>query len=157
MRIYSAIKCVVIIAALLFSQLSSAFASMPLIAFQKPDCAMTMLSANDSAAHADAMHNMHSQNMTTHTSKAFIDETSNNSSNEPNTNENLNCCEMGDVIACCDAGCQCNSLISSVVLIDTIFTHHLDIKNNNAIAYYMHSLPQPHLHLPKRPPINILS
>lgn len=143
MKPYLTIQCALLVAALLFSQVVSAFALIP--AMQMQNCDMDMASAKD-AAHSNARSDNHNAN---EMHAIPINDESNHESNH----EKMNCCEMGEPMECCNAECQCSSLVASNLFINQFLNLHKNTKSNTAIEYYTSALSQPYLHSPKRPPI----
>ena len=154
MKRLSSIKCILLIATLLFSQLSSAFELSPLLSnlsqnqIYKPmqDCEMGTMSSAGASMHA-AMMDMY--DVLEPVSVTELDDTV--------THMNMDCCDKDTSIVCCDTDCQCSSFIASVVFISQTLNNTLKTNHINAPQYYTGTPPQPYLHQPKRPPIRIFS
>lgn len=154
-RRYS-LQALLLIAALLFSQFSTAYALSPYShAFGQSvsqkgmhDCDMEM---SVSITQRGPFVSQSATDMTQVDNSADI--------TVQTMTQAMDCCDddIADTTTCCESDCQCNSVIASGVLLSHVQQHCPNIIKQRALIFHTNGAPQPFLHQPKRPPIHIFS
>jgi|GEM_PF-2357828 len=152
MKRHSSSQYLLLIAALLFSQFSTAYAlSTYPHAFEQRvsqkgmhDCDMEM---SVSSTQHRPFASQSSQDMV---------QVDNSSDTTPQT---MDCCDLdiADTTICCGSDCLCDSVIASGVALSYAQQHHPSIIKQHALIFQTSDTPQPFLHQPQRPPIHIFS
>lgn len=139
MKPYSFLKSLLLIAALLMSQLGGAFAFAP----QTQTCGMDMSSSE---------HHMAQQMMA---DMAQI-QSHQKAATESASNE-MDCCDMTVSLTCCDGDCQCSSFISASVFVTNDSLSKVIKSNSASLTIGFINPMSPFLYQPKRPPITNFS
>lgn len=141
MKRYCVVKSLIIIVALLTSQLGNAFAFAP----PMQDCGMEMSSNTYQSSHE----------MTTDMAKTMSSK--HHSPSQDNMPSQMDCCDMTATMSCCEEECQCSSLITASAFVsNSSLTVEINSQLQPSILFMTTPL-GPFLHQPKRPPINYIS
>ena len=137
MKRYSLIKSLILIFALLISQLGNAFVLAP----QMQACGMDMSSSAQQAQH-QSMTDMAESMMQEHSAMAT-----------GSMSSVMDCCDQAPSLTCCESDCQCSSIIAASFFVSNNSTNAPTKSSAKTLVTYSNHPLAPFLHQPKRPPI----